>query len=90
MSEVLNNEAVETTEVVEVSEKVGFLTKVKGFCKDHKKGLIVGGAVAAVAAGLIAVFSKAGNNCEEDYDSYDEDDFVEEDAEEVVDEEDVE
>lgn len=83
MSEVTNMEAVETTEVVEVSEKVGVLTKVKGFCKKHKKGLIVGSAVAAVAVGLIKVLSKAGSVCEDEYDSYDEDEFVESDAEEV-------
>lgn len=83
MSEVTNNEAVEATEVVEVSGKVGVLTKVKGFCKKHKKGLIVGSAVAAVAAGLITVLKKAGNDVDYDYDSYDEDEFVESDAEEV-------
>lgn len=81
MSEVTKNEVVEATEVVEVSEKVGVLTKVKGFCKKHKKGLIVGSAVAAVAVGLIKVFSKAGNDVDYDYDSYDEDEFVESDAE---------
>ena len=90
MSELQNNEVVEATEIVEVSEKVGFFTKVKGFCKEHKKGLIVGGAIAAVATGLIAVLSKANSDCDEDYDSYDEDDFVDVDAEVIEDDSDVE
>lgn len=91
MSELQTNEVAETMEIVEVSEKVGILAKAKGFCKSHKKGLIVGGVIAAIATGLIAVVSKSKNDCEDyDYD-YDEDDFVESDTEEVEsDNEDVE
>jgi hypothetical protein len=74
------NEVMETTTEVMETEKVGFFTKVKGFCKKHKKGLIVGGALAAVTVGLIKVFSGSGDDCDIDFedDVIDVDDVTEE------------
>lgn len=85
MSENTKNEVVETTEVVEATEKVGFLTKVKEFGKKHKKGLIVGGlAFGAAVVGLVKLLKNAGNDDEYDFDAED-DDYIDVDAEEVED-----
>ena len=75
------NEVIETTEVIE-TEKVGFFTKVKGFCKGHKKGLIIGGVLAALTLGAIKVFSGSKDDGEFDYseDIIDADDVTTEEA----------
>lgn len=70
MSEITKNEVMETTEAVEVTEKVGVLTKVKGFCSKHKTGLIVG--LAAAGAAVIGIV-KLMQNSDDDVDVYDED-----------------
>ena len=90
MSEQKQNEVVETTEVVEVPEKVGFLTKVKDFGKKHKKGLIAGGLALGVAVvGLVKLMKKSGDD--EDFDIYsDDEDYIDVDTEEVEDDETIE
>ena len=60
----LEVEVMETENVEETTEKVGFLTKVKGFAKKHKKGLIAG----AVTLGVIGLAKAAlGRPSEEEY-----------------------
>lgn len=90
MSEQTKKEeiVVETTELNCESEKVGVLTKIKGFCKNHKKALIVGGALATAAGVLIKVISSSGS-CEDDDCVYDCEDYVESD-DEVREDDDVE
>lgn len=84
MSEIKNNEVVEVVEVEE-TEKVGFGAKVKGFCKKHKVGLIIGGVVATALAvvGIGKAVSKSSDTCD-DYD-YEEDDIIDSTAEVIED-----
>lgn len=78
--EIMTMEELEENEV----EKVGILTKVKGFCKNHKKALIIGGAVATAAGVLIKVISKAGADVEDEYEG----DYIESEAEVIEDDSD--
>lgn len=76
-------EVTEVTEVVEVTEKVSVKEKISGFCKKHKKGLIIG-ATAVVGAAVIGVIKALkGSNDDDLYDYYSEDDY--EDSDDVID-----
>lgn len=89
MSENKQTEVVETTEVVEVPEKVGFLTKVKDFGKKHKKGLIAGGLALGLGIfGLVKLMKNSGED--EEFDFNEDEDYIDVDAEEVEDDETIE
>lgn len=89
MSEKKQMEVVETTEVVEVPEKVGFVAKAKEGFKKHKKAIIAGGLALGLGIfGLVKLMKNSGEGDECDF-SEDED-YIDVDAEEVEDDETIE
>lgn len=78
-------EIMEVLEEVETEQeaKEGFFAKIGGFCKKHKKGLIIGG-LAAAGAVVVAMIAKGKNadDYEEEFDC-DEEDYIESECSEI-------
>lgn len=68
-------------EVVETEETTGFMSKVLGAIKKHKKGLIIAGVIGGLLIGRKVLKGKSRDD-EDDYEDIDDDEIEDEDDDE--------